>query len=151
MKIKKSTPLGHSSSLPSSSSLEIRRRTQLIKLAAYSSMARAVGSRRVWSRALILKLSAGKRIGHRSSISLSARSSLRCLGMKRKRSKTVTKRFAAKKRQLEGPCPGVVELQRLVPGGESMDLCGLLEETAHFVQCLETQVRVMRSIADQLP
>lgn len=42
----------------------------------------------------------------------------------------------------------VNELRKLVPGGESMDLCPLLEEVAHYIKCLSTQVQVMRCIAD---
>lgn len=42
----------------------------------------------------------------------------------------------------------VEELRKLVPGGEAMDLCRLLGETAHYIKCLNTQVQVMRSIVD---
>lgn len=38
------------------------------------------------------------------------------------------------------------ELRNLVPGGETMDFCSLLDETAHYIKCLTTQVQVMRSI-----
>lgn len=40
------------------------------------------------------------------------------------------------------------ELRKLVPGGQAMDLCHLLEEAAHYIKCLNSQVQVMRSIAD---
>lgn len=40
------------------------------------------------------------------------------------------------------------ELRRLVPGGEAMDLYGLLDETAHYMKCLSTQVQVLRNIVD---
>ncbi|KAE8685865.1 Detected protein of unknown function [Hibiscus syriacus] len=31
------------------------------------------------------------------------------------------------------------ELRELVPGGEAMNLCSLLDETAHYIKCLTTQ------------
>lgn len=40
------------------------------------------------------------------------------------------------------------KLRKLVPGGEAMDLCNLLDEAAHYIKCLNTQVQVMRCIAD---
>lgn len=40
------------------------------------------------------------------------------------------------------------KLQKLVPGGKAMDFSSLLDETAHYIKCLVTQVKVMRSIAD---
>lgn len=39
------------------------------------------------------------------------------------------------------------KLREVVPGGKSMDICSLLEETAHFVSCLAAQVHVMQTIA----
>ncbi|TYJ27297.1 hypothetical protein E1A91_A07G176700v1 [Gossypium mustelinum] len=32
--------------------------------------------------------------------------------------------------------------------GEAMDVCNLLDETAHYIKCLTTQVQVMRKIVD---
>lgn len=40
------------------------------------------------------------------------------------------------------------ELRKLVPGGEAMDMCKLLDETADYIKCLATQVKLMRRIAD---
>nr|GMD18752.1 transcription factor IBH1-like [Ipomoea batatas] len=40
------------------------------------------------------------------------------------------------------------ELRKLVPGGKAMDLCCLLDETAHYIKCLSSQVEIMRNIAD---
>lgn len=39
------------------------------------------------------------------------------------------------------------KLREVVPGGKLMDICNLLEETAHFVTCLASQVHVMQTIA----
>lgn len=112
----------------------IRERTRRIKIAAYSSMAHSAGSRRAWSRALLAKLRGrAKRRRHLQS--------RRCLGLKRKR--------AGSRNVALNEASGVDELRRLVPGGKAMDLCNLLEETSHFVQCLATQVKVMQSIADR--
>ncbi|KAK9932767.1 hypothetical protein M0R45_019989 [Rubus argutus] len=87
--------------LPSSSSSEeeIRMRSKGIKMAAYYSMARAVGPRMNWSRAFLFKLR--NRVRHPKLV-------------KRRRRK------------------------------------GLLEETAHYITCLSTQVKVMQAIADHL-
>ncbi|XP_048128830.1 transcription factor IBH1-like [Rhodamnia argentea] len=113
----------------------VRKRARRIKIAAYSSMARAVGgSRRAWSRALLAKLQGrAKRRCHLRS--------QRCLGLKRKR--------AGSRNMVRNEVSGSDKLRRLVPGGKAMDLCNLLEETSHFVQCLATQVKVMQSIADR--
>lgn len=40
------------------------------------------------------------------------------------------------------------ELRELVPGGEAMEICKLLDETAHYIKCLSTQVKVMTAIAE---
>lgn len=112
----------------------IRERARRIKIAAYSSMARSAGSRRAWSRALLAKLRARAKCRRHLR-------SRRCLGLKRKR--------AGSRNMALNEASGVDELRRLVPGGKAMDLCNLLEETSHFVQCLATQVKVMQSIADR--
>ncbi|KAL7124583.1 hypothetical protein ABFS83_14G058500 [Erythranthe nasuta] len=39
-------------------------------------------------------------------------------------------------------------LRELVPGGESMDICRLLNETGDYIKCLRAQVQVMRKIVD---
>ena len=101
---------------------EVRRRSRRIKLAAYSSMAFAVGNRRAWSRAIIFRLQS-RRHGRMR----------RCLGAKKKPSGEVSQ---------------ASRLRDLVPGGKAMDFCNLLEETAHYIKCLNTQVEIMKSIAD---
>ncbi|WCJ41497.1 ILI1 binding bHLH 1 [Euphorbia peplus] len=109
-----------------------RKRSHVIKIAAYSSMAHAVGSRRAWSRALLLKLRNRARV-HRF---------LRSRVAVPKKKKMKTKKVGS----------GMIKantLRKLVPGGKSMDMCGLLEETAHYIKCLATQVKVMQSIVDQ--
>lgn len=40
-----------------------------------------------------------------------------------------------------------MKLRKVVPGGAAMDICSLLDETAHYVKCLTTQVNMMRRIA----
>ncbi|KAL9140753.1 hypothetical protein ABFS82_14G058100 [Erythranthe guttata] len=39
-------------------------------------------------------------------------------------------------------------LRELVPGGKSMDICRLLNETGDYIKCLRAQVQVMREIVD---
>ncbi|PKU73448.1 transcription factor IBH1 [Dendrobium catenatum] len=41
-------------------------------------------------------------------------------------------------------------LRRLLPGGEAMDTCRLLEETIDYVQRLRTQVKLMQEIVDSV-
>ncbi|KAK4800204.1 hypothetical protein SAY86_025569 [Trapa natans] len=130
---------------------KIGRHSQRIKLAAYSSMARAVGQRRAWSRALMLKLKLSDKRKNRYRW-LAARKMKQQKTLRRGCGRILaTKRNRSEKGSPSRSCSGVDELRRLVPGGEAMDLGVLLEETAHFVRCLETQVRVMSIIADCFP
>nr|WKE35163.1 basic helix-loop-helix family protein [Rosa persica] len=131
-------PSSSSSSSPPqtvSSPREMCRRYLRIRIAADASMASAVGSRRAWSRALLLKIRSRQ---SRSSNSSARRVSLKkkCLGEKIK-----------KKKKLKC-CKEINELRKFVPGGEAMDACSLLDEAAHYIRCLDTQVKVMTRIAD---
>ncbi|KAJ6956315.1 transcription factor IBH1-like [Populus alba x Populus x berolinensis] len=98
-------------------------------------MARAVGPSRTWSRALLSKL----------------RNRARIQGVLRKRclvsKKNKKKRVVRNKVIISGNRVVLILFERLVPGGDSMDICCLLEETAHYIKCLATQVKVMQSIA----
>lgn len=40
------------------------------------------------------------------------------------------------------------KLRKLVPGGVAMDIDSLLDETTHYINCLNTQVKMMRRIAE---
>nr|DAD24247.1 TPA_asm: hypothetical protein HUJ06_025710 [Nelumbo nucifera] len=115
----------------SSSHVDISRRCQRIKVAAYASMASAVGSKRAWSRAMICK------VRNRAICRASMRQKIKISKWK----KAVANKHRRDVNQED-------ELRRLVPGGKSMDFCKLLEETAHYIKSLTTQVQVMRSIAD---
>ncbi|XP_059632846.1 transcription factor IBH1-like [Cornus florida] len=129
LRIKKQKPI-----LKSSKNTYVR--SQKIKMAAYSSMARAVGTRRAWSRALLFKL----RVRQRAGAVVRRRS---CFGGEKKRVTKINKPSGDQLNQAE-------KLRRLVPGGEAMEFGDLLEETAHYIKCLATQVKVMKSIADHL-
>ncbi|KAI4334800.1 hypothetical protein L6164_013509 [Bauhinia variegata] len=122
----------------SASSLkETQKCSERIKVAAYSSMAHAVGSRRAWSRAVLVKL--GSRARQRQVL------------MRRKRSKVgkKCKRVGMKKKKIKNCVLGQEnKLRELVPGGKSMDILSLLEETTHYLTCLSAQVKVMQTIAD---
>ena len=115
---------------------EIHKRSRTIKLAAYSSMAHAIGTRRAWSRAILIKLGIKRTRNH--------------VLMKKKRSSLGKKQRVVKK--FTGTPIELVsqekKLRKLVPGVKSLDICSLLEETAHYVKCLTTQVKVMQTIAD---
>ncbi|XP_059663632.1 transcription factor IBH1-like [Cornus florida] len=106
----------------SSCAIEIYNRYRLIKFAANASMASAVGSRRVWSRAVLRRI--------RFRVSVRGRRRSGALLRRRERLGRANK------------------LRKLVPGGEAMDMLSLLAETAHYIKCLTTQVQVMRNIVD---
>ncbi|KAF3457077.1 hypothetical protein FNV43_RR01734 [Rhamnella rubrinervis] len=133
----------------SSSSEMIRKRSQRIKLAAYSSMARVVGPRRAWSRAILFKLQTRARYHY-----FNRRRRSSCLDMEKRTTtmKKKTKRVMIKnisKVPREMAKSQTSKLRELVPGGKDMDKCSLFEETAHYIQCLSTQVKVMQAIADR--
>uniref|UniRef100_A0A1D1ZJ05 Transcription factor bHLH87 n=1 Tax=Anthurium amnicola TaxID=1678845 RepID=A0A1D1ZJ05_9ARAE len=104
-----------------------------IKRAAYASMALAAGPRKAWSRAILCHLR--RRAAARSPAS---RRGDNC-----KRAKVVKPKTMEDGNQAD-------ELRQLVPGGRRMDLCSLLEETGHYIQCLTAQVRLMENIADSM-
>ncbi|KAI4329912.1 hypothetical protein MLD38_028244 [Melastoma candidum] len=119
-----------------------------IKIAAYASMASVVGTRRAWSREVL------RRIRHGGVRRISRRSSEFPVGWKEPGYGKKLKKEAGMRRKAgdgnEGCSIRVTrkKLRRLVPGGEGMEFHRLLEETAHYIECLRTQVEVMRSIAD---
>ncbi|OMO74622.1 putative transcription factor [Corchorus olitorius] len=122
-----------------SSPREIFQRYRRIKVAADKSMAYSVRSRRRWSRAMLSKL--------RSRSSSNSFSSVTRV----KKSSAATKTGHEKEAKIKsgtGDQEEADELRELVPGGETMDLCNLLDETAHYIKCLNTQVQAMRKIVD---
>lgn len=102
------------------------------------SMASAVGSRRAWSRAILFRKLRNQ--GRNSTVQIRRMSNI--LGMRKRN-------LCGKKYSMEevGVCQAE-QLRKLVPGGEEMDMCNLLGETAHYIECLTTQVNVMRRIAE---
>ncbi|KAI0523083.1 hypothetical protein KFK09_005473 [Dendrobium nobile] len=98
------------------------RRSRAIRRAAYVSMARAASPRRMWTRAILGRLQL-----------------LRRARLLRRR------RNYKKKTTISTPHD---KLRRLVPGGEEMDFCRLLEETADYAEFLSKQVRIMESVVD---
>ena len=143
-----------------------RRRTRTIRRAAYSSMARATGPRRAWSRALLLQAQARARRSR-------AETSRRAAVLVRRRvvagpaaaapasvalAPVVGQpSSAAARAALVPPAPPARQageparsdaLRRLVPGGAGMEYCSLLEETADYVRCLRAQVQLMQGLAD---
>ncbi|XP_021858080.2 transcription factor IBH1-like [Spinacia oleracea] len=99
-------------------------------------MAAAVGPRRAWSRAVLSKIRLSRRrrgLVRREIVIASRRKHHRGPA----RGETTRRRHG-----------GAQELRELVPGGETMDYQNLLDETAHYVKCLTTQVKVMRSIVN---
>ncbi|KAK8711757.1 hypothetical protein V6N13_147024 [Hibiscus sabdariffa] len=134
-KINAPNPISSSSPTPR----EIFQRYRRIKVAADKSMAYSVRSRTTWSRATLSRLRTRSR--HRRLASFGPRSSVTTAA--------VLEKASSHGKENEG---GLVvqagELRELVPGGETMDLCNLLDETAHYIKCLTTQVQVMKTIAN---
>lgn len=130
----------------------IHLRSQRVKIAAYASMASVVGSRRAWSRSILRK------IRNRAMLTRN-KNRVAC--------KTTHFRLhhhvddnSTRRRNPNSPNPkrefvnpignsGLeVKLRKLVPGAETMDACGLLDETADYIKCLATQVEVMKTLVD---
>ncbi|XP_022771558.1 transcription factor IBH1-like [Durio zibethinus] len=136
--------------ISSSSPREIFQRYGRIKAAADKSMANSVRSRRTWSRAMLWKLRSRSyrqaSSGRRSAVKTSTTTSHQAI-----RKKTNHEKENKPTKTGEDQVGFVVqadELRELVPGGEAMDLCNLLDETAHYIKCLTTQVQVMKKIVD---
>ncbi|XP_050206542.1 transcription factor IBH1-like [Mercurialis annua] len=119
--------------------ISISQRWRRVRTAANKSLAFAVGTRRAWSRAMICKIQNRARnrrlLGRRVSV-------------KRIKNQSKIKRKKIVKNQEGGGFDQTCMLRKLVPGGEGMELCSLLGEAAHYIKCLNTQVQVMKSIAD---
>lgn len=130
----------NSTSSPAAAQAARYRRYRKIKLAAYASMASAVGTRRAWSRALL------RRIRTRSALRRAP-----AANRPTKRSKYGRRpplRRGRSRNDVRGGRDNAKELRKLVPGGDAMDFCCLLGETAHYIKCLTSQVEIMRNIAD---
>lgn len=112
------------------------KRYRMIRSAAYASMASSVGTKRAWARALLRKIR-NRKVGNN--------------WMKKRGSKTdlLKKRIVLKPRKRrEMGSEQENGLRVLVPGGEGMDFCRLLNETGHYIKCLRAQVKVMKNIID---
>ncbi|KAH0636386.1 hypothetical protein KY289_036301 [Solanum tuberosum] len=93
-----------------------------VKHAAYASMASAVGSKRTWSRAVLSKI----------------------------RNRSLNRNLLKKKKRRSSEESGFGELRKLVPGGQVMNFYNLLDETADYINCLTSQVQVMKNILNLL-
>ncbi|XWS31195.1 hypothetical protein CRYUN_Cryun23aG0056600 [Craigia yunnanensis] len=125
----------------SSSSREIFQRYRRIKVAADKSMAYSVRSRRTWNRAMLWKLRSRSyrqaSSGRRSAVKTSTTTSRKTIMKKTSHEKE--NRPTKSGEDQVGFVVQTDELRELVPGGEAMDLCNLLDETAHYIKCLTTQ------------
>ncbi|KAH7518752.1 transcription factor IBH1 [Ziziphus jujuba] len=130
----------HKSKTSSSSPREIWRRYRRVKLAADASMAFSVGTRRLWSQAVLWRIrSQARNRAFVKRISTSLRVKKRSLK---------GKKLEEDHDLIDGYDNQEIKLRKLVPGGAAMDICSLLDETAHYVKCLTTQVNMMRRIAE---
>ncbi|KAF5470278.1 hypothetical protein F2P56_010802 [Juglans regia] len=116
---------------------EIFRGYLRVKIAADVSMASAIGSRRAWSRAMLRKVRSHGRDG--AQVRRMSFLAMRKRNLYGKKIKCVEEDVG---------CYQANVLRKLVPGGAAMDMCCLLGETAHYIKCLNTQVKVMRRIAE---
>ncbi|MBA0784404.1 hypothetical protein Gotri_006897 [Gossypium trilobum] len=123
--------------ISSPSPTRIFQRYRRIKVASNKSMAYSVRSRRIWSRAMLSRFRSRRSAfsGRRSSVKTTNCTTINV---------TINENKTAK----GGLDMQTDELRELVPGGEAMDVCNLLDETAHYIKCLTTQVQVMRKIVD---
>ncbi|KAK1353099.1 Transcription factor IBH [Heracleum sosnowskyi] len=103
------------------------RRSLEIKHAANMCMAATVGSKRAWSRAMLLKIRRRREMRRRSILSVD-------------RFDKVKIRNPRRIHRRNGEISETEELREIVPGGEGLDTKRLLEETAHYIKCLTTQV-----------
>lgn len=127
-----------SSSINIPSPMEMCRRYLSVKNAADAAMASAVGTRRAWSSTLLTKINRS----HKGS---------QIYNCSARRTDNSKKRMKMKKYDDEeeiGTICEADELRKFVPGGDAMDICSLLDEAAHYIKCLKTQVKVMERIAD---
>lgn len=115
---------------------ETYRRYRMIRVASYASMASAVRSKRAWSRAVLWKIR--NRTSHRAL-------------KKKSRIHALTRRKVRENPRNDLNSHRENDLRKLVPGGEGMDFCRLLNETAHYIKCLRTQVQIMNNIVDHCP
>ncbi|XP_022727979.1 transcription factor IBH1-like [Durio zibethinus] len=134
-----------------SSPREIFQRYRRIKVAADKSMASSVRSRRTWSRATLWKLRSRSclqlaSLGRRRSVKTSTITSRQAI--MKKTSHEIENKTTTEEDHQDRFVGQADKLRELVPGGEAMDLCNLLDETAHYIKCLTTQVQLMRKIVD---
>ncbi|CAA3001435.1 Hypothetical predicted protein [Olea europaea subsp. europaea] len=108
----------------SSSMKETYRRYHMIRVASYASMASAVGSKRAWSRSVLWRIK------------------------KKSRFHALRRRKASENPRNDINFHQDNVLRKLIPGGEDMEFCRLLNETAHYIKCLRTQVQIMKNIVD---
>lgn len=106
----------------------------MIRVASYASMASAVGSKRAWSQAVLRKIR-----NHTLHRDLKKKSGIHALIRRRKVGENPRNNLNSHQEN---------DLRKLVPGGEDMDFCRLLNETAHYIKCLRTQVQIMKNIVD---
>lgn len=139
---------------PIVSSVQSRKKcSRRIKRAADTSMAATIGSRRSWGRAILLK--------HRKQVRNRVLMRQKVVGDNNKGNKTRKIKVVNKEEKqinkarkidsskgVQGSVNRANKLRKLVPGGDAMDFCSLLEETAHYIKSLNTQVQLMQKIAD---
>lgn len=118
---------------PPPSTAEKSRRHRAIRAAAYASMASSVGPRKAWSRALLKKIRS-----HKVVMMMNVHGKTKRIRRRERRRRKPT-RFGHE---------GLKDLSEVVPGGEAMDSCKLLNESGHYIMCLRAQVQIMRQILD---
>ncbi|KAL1540992.1 transcription factor IBH1-like [Salvia divinorum] len=94
---------------------------------------------------------AEKKRRHRAVRAAAYASMASAVGPRRAWSRALLRKMKGRKRARRNPGNmntrfGLNHLCDIVPGGEAMDSCSLLNETAHYIKCLVAQVQIMREI-----
>lgn len=114
----------------------IEERGKRIKIAAEVGLARSSGGR-LWARALRRRLHRQRKLPQQACIVKNSTPPLM-------KEVPLVADVAEEKEEIEDR---VRALQRLVPGGEEMEVERLFEETADYIEALREQVGVMRALA----
>lgn len=131
---------GSSSSIKSN---KIRERGSRVKMAANVSMAAAVGSKRAWSLAILWKNIRNRRQKRMRRHPLIL---IRPASIKRRKKNTMVGNANKRNSWDIDMVDEARQLRKVIPGGSGMEIGNLLQETAHYINCLTTQVQVMRNI-----
>ncbi|XP_071691801.1 transcription factor IBH1-like [Rutidosis leptorrhynchoides] len=135
----------------SSNANKISLRSRRVAIAAYTTMASIVGSKRAWSCAVLRKIrnrSRNKGLLVRKKIKLDHKFGI---NFHHHAKVHLKKRNRIPKREdfdIFKNSGQELKLRKLVPGGETMNSWCLMGETADYIKCLAAQVEVMKTLVN---